>query len=359
MGTGACADPQRQSRRPERAGAPFSDCAMGSGMIPITLACGDYDRTRAIKDGRVRIEGCDITYIPLEPEEVFFRAARYEEFDVSELSFSSYLLQTSRGESRYIGIPAFVSRVFRHSSIYIRTDRGIRSPSDLIGREVGVPEYQMTALVWLRGILQEQYGIRPSDIRWRSGGQEQPGRKERARINLPPDVDLQSIPAGETLSGMLAAGRLDALMTARAPSCFLNGAPDIGRLFPDHRTVEKDYYRRTGLFPIMHLVGVRKTLAERYPWLPASVYKAFVQAKAIAMGELRALAAPALLLPWTEQETLETMAVMGTDFWRYGVSENAREIETLARYSYEQGLAERMVRAEELFAPSTFEISRI
>jgi 4,5-dihydroxyphthalate decarboxylase len=243
--------------------------------------------------------------------------------------------------------------------IYIRTDREIKSPRDLIGREVGVPEYQLTALVWLRGILQEQYGIKPSDIRWRGGGQEQPGRKERARINLPPDVDFQPIPAGETLSGMMAAGKLDALMTARAPSCFLNGAPNIDRLFRDHRTVEKDYYRKTGLFPIMHLIGVRKTLVERYPWLPASVYKAFVQAKALAMGELRALAAPSLLLPWTEQETLETMAVMGTDFWRYGVSENAGEIATLARYSHEQGLAERLMTAEELFAPSTFEISRI
>ncbi len=328
-------------------------------MIPITLACGDYDRTRAIKDGRVRIEGCDVTYIPLEPEEVFFRAARYEEFDVSELSFSSYLLQTSRGESRYIGIPAFVSRVFRHSAIYIRTDRGIRSPLDLIGREVGVPEYQLTALVWLRGILQEQYGVRPADIRWRSGGQEQPGRKERARINLPPDVDLQPIPEGETLSGLLAAGRLDVLMTARAPSCFLDGVPNIDRLFRDHRMVERDYYRTTGLFPIMHLVGVRKTLVERYPWLPASVYKAFVQAKAIAMSELRALAAPMLLLPWTEQETIETMSLMGADFWRYGVGENAREIETLARYSHQQGLAERIVSAQELFAPSIFETSRI
>lgn len=328
-------------------------------MIEITLACGDYDRTRAIKDGRVRIEGCDLTYIPLEPEEVFFRAARFEEFDVSELSFSSYLLQTSRGESRYIGIPAFVSRLFRHSMIYIRTDREIKSPRDLIGREVGVPEYQLTALVWLRGILQEQYGIKPSDIRWRSGGQEQPGRKERAHINLPPDVDFQPIPIGETLSGMIAAGKLDALMTARAPSCFLNGAPNIDRLFRDHRTVEKEYYRKTGLFPIMHLIGVRKTLVERYPWLPASVYKAFVQAKTLAMGELRALAAPSLLLPWAEQETLETMAVMGTDFWRYGVSENAGEIATLARYSHEQGLAERLVTADELFAASTFEISRI
>ena len=328
-------------------------------MLKLTLACGNYDRTRAIMDGRVRIEGCEINYIPLEPEEVFFRAARYEEFDVAELSFNSYILQTSRGESRYIGIPAFVSRCFRHSMIYVRTDRGIREPLDLKGRTVGVPEYQLTALVWMRGILEEQYGVKPSDIHWRSGGQEQPGRKERARIDLPEEIDLQPIPADETLVSMLLAGKLDAVMTARAPSCFLDGAPNIDRLFPDHREVEKAYYRKTGLYPIMHLIGIRKALVEQHKWLPASIFKAFVQAKAAAMYDLRTLAAPNLMLPWTEAETLDTMALMGKDFWRYGVNENLREIETLARYSHQQGLAARVVPVVEMFAAPTFEVSRI
>jgi 4,5-dihydroxyphthalate decarboxylase len=211
----------------------------------------------------------------------------------------------------------------------------------------------------MRGILEEQYGVKPSDIRWRSGGQEQPGRQERARINLPKDIDLQPIPAGETLSAMLAEGKLDAVMTARAPSCFHNEAPNIDRLFPNHRDVEKDYYRKTGLYPIMHLIGIRKSLVDRNPWLPASVFKAFAQAKAAAMYDLRTLAAPNLMLPWTEAETLETMALMGKDFWRYGVKENLPEIETLARYSHAQGLAERVVPVTELFAPSTFEVSRI
>ena len=330
-----------------------------SEPVPLALACGNYDRTRAIMDGRVGIEGAKVNYIPLEPEEVFFRAARYEEFDVSELSFNSYILQTSRGESKYIGIPAFVSRCFRLSSIYIRTDRGISSPQDLTGREVGVPEYQMTAIVWVRGILESEYGVKPSAIRWRSGGQEQPGRQERARINLPKEIDLKPIPEGETLSRMLADGRLDALITARAPSCFLEGRPNIARLFADHRTHDKAWYRKTQMFPIMHLIGVRKALVERHPWLPASVYKAFCRAKDLAMADLRALAAPILILPWAEQETVETMALMGQDFWRYGVKENAREIETLARWSHAQGLAERFVPAEELFARSTIEVSRI
>ena len=328
-------------------------------MLSLTLACGNYDRTRAIMDGRVRIEGCEINYIPLEPEEVFFRAARHEEFDIAELSFNSYILQTSRNESRYIGIPAFVSRCFRHSMIYVRTDRGLREPADLKGKLVGVPEYQLTALVWMRGILEDEYGVKPSDIRWRSGGQEQPGRKERARIDLPKEIDLQPIPAGETLVSMLLAGKLDAVMTARAPSCFHNKAPNIDRMFPNHREIERAYYKKTGLYPIMHLIGIRKSLVAQYPWLPVSAFKAFVQAKAAAMYDLRTLAAPNLMLPWTEAETLETMALMGDDFWRYGVNENRREIEALARYSHKQGLAQRIVPVEEMFAASTFEISRI
>jgi 4,5-dihydroxyphthalate decarboxylase len=328
-------------------------------MLALTLACGNYDRTRAIMDGRVRIEGCKINYIPLEPEEVFFRAARHEEFDVAELSFNSYILQTSRNESRYIGIPAFVSRCFRHSMIYVRTDRRLREPADLKGKLVGVPEYQLTALVWMRGILEDEYGVKPSDIRWRSGGQEQPGRKERARIDLPKDIDLQPIPGGETLASMLLEGELDAVMTARAPSCFLNKAPNIDRMFPNHREVERAYYKKTGLYPIMHLIGIRKSLAAQYPWLPVSAFKAFAQAKAAAMYDLRTLAAPNLMLPWTEAETLETMSLMGDDFWRYGVNENRREIDTLARYSHQQGLAQRIVPVEEMFAASTFEISRI
>lgn len=328
-------------------------------MVALTLACGNYDRTRAIMDGRVRIEGCEVNYIPLEPEEVFFRAARHEEFDIAELSFNSYILQTSRNESRYIGIPAFVSRCFRHSMIYVRTDRGMREPTDLKGKLVGVPEYQLTALVWMRGILEEEYGVKPSDIHWRSGGQEQPGRKERARIDLPKEIDLQTIPQGETLVSMLLAGKLDAVMTARAPSCFLNKAPNIDRMFPNHREVERAYYKKTGLYPIMHVIGIRKSLAAQYPWLPVSAFKAFVQAKAAAMYDLRTLAAPNLMLPWTEAETLETMALMGDDFWRYGVNENRREIETLARYSHQQGLAQSIVPVEDMFAASTFEISRI
>lgn len=327
--------------------------------VPISIACNDYDRTRAIMDGRVRVEGCDVTYLPLDAEEVFFRAFRDQQFDVSELSFSSYMLQVSRGECPYIGIPAFVSRLFRHSGIYIRTDRGIRKPADLKGRLIGVPEYQLTALVWIRGMLKDEYGIDPSEIHWRSGGQEEPGRDERTPLTLTNGVDLQPIPEGETLSNMLVKGELDALFTARAPSCFDKGAPNIDRLFPDYRAVEQAYYKKTSMFPIMHLIGVRKSLVQRHPWLATSLFKAFCAAKAIALEEIRDVAALNVTLPWAVAEARETAALMGQDFWKYGVQENAREIDALTRYSYEQGLALRKLTPEELFDKSTFELSKI
>jgi 4,5-dihydroxyphthalate decarboxylase len=328
-------------------------------QIPLTIACGDYDRTRAIKDGRVTVEGCAVTYLALEPEEVFFRAFRYQEFDVCELSFSSYLRITDSGQSDYIGIPAFVSRVFRHSGIYCRTDRGIRTPQDLKGKTIGLPEYQITAVVWMRGILQDEYGVKPTDIHWRSGGIEQPGREERTKLAPIPGLDLAPIPADKTLSGMLEAGELDAMFSARAPSCFLRHAPNVGRLFADYRNVEKEYYRKTGHFPIMHLIGVRKSLIERHPWLATSLYKAFCEAKALAMWEVRDINALRVTLPWVEAEALETIALMGEDFWRYGVEENRKDIETLARYAHEQGLVRQRLRVEDLFARPTLEISKI
>src|SRR5436309_5496986 len=327
--------------------------------VPITIACGNYDRTRAIRDGRVRVEGCDVTYLPLYPEEIFFRAFRYQEFDVSELSLSSYIRTVAAGTSAYIGIPAFVSRLFRHSGIYIRADSGIREPADLRGKRVGLPEYQITAVVWMRGMLQHEYGVLPTELHWRSGGQEEPGRSERTPLKPIKGLDLQPIGPEQTLVGMLRKGELDALFTARAPSSFLKGEPHIARLFPDTRAAEQAYYKKTGLFPIMHLIGIKKALVERYPWLATSVYKAFVEAKRLAIIDLCDVNALMVTLPWLEAETKETMAVMGQDFWKYGVHENLREIEALTQYSFEQGLVDRKLAVEELFAPSTFELSKV
>ena len=327
--------------------------------IPVTIACGNYDRTRAIRDGTVKVEGCAVTYLPLYPEEIFHRAFKFQEFDISELSFSSYARTVAAGTAAYIGIPAFVSRIFRHSGIYIRSGAGIDRPEQLRGKRVGVPEYQITAVVWMRGLLQHEYGVKAAEIHWRSGGQEQPGRAERTPLKAIAGVDIAPIGADRTLVGMLKAGELDALFTARAPSSFLAGEPHIARLFADTRAAERAYYRKTGLFPIMHLVGIRTTLAEKYPWLATSVYKAFCEAKARAMIDLRDVNALMVSLPWLEAEANDTIAIMGEDFWKYGVAENRREIETLTQYLHEQGLTDRKVAIEELFHPATFEISKV
>jgi 4,5-dihydroxyphthalate decarboxylase len=329
------------------------------GAVPITIACGNYDRTRAIRDGRVSVDGCAVTYLPLYPEEIFHRAFKFHEFDVSELSFSSYLRTVAAGNARYIGVPAFVSRIFRHSGIYIRNGAGIDKPEDLRGKRIGVPEYQITAVVWMRGMMQHEYGVAPSDIHWRSGGQEQAGRHERTPLKAIPGLDLQPIGDDKTLVGMLRDGELDALFTARAPSSFLAGEPHIARLFPDTRAAEQAYYKKTKLFPIMHLIGIRRSLCEKYPWLATSVYKAFCEAKALAMIDLRDVNALMVTLPWLEAETNETAAIMGEDFWRYGVDQNRPEIDALTQYAFEQGLIERKPTIEELFHPSTFDMSKV
>lgn len=327
--------------------------------VELSLACCDYDRTRAIFDGRVRIDGCVLAATPLEPEEAFHRAFKYQEFDVSELSLSSYTVQIARGENRYVALPAFVSRVFRHSGIYVRTDRGIARPQDLKGKTLGLPEYQMTANVWIRGMLQDEYGVRPSDIRWRNGGLEQPGREERTKLTLPPEVDLKPIPAGSTLSTMLEAGELDGVLAARPPSCFLRGAPHVARLFRDFRKAEQDYFRRTRIFPAMHVIGIRKDLLEKHPWLAVNVMKAFIQAKALCWQELGQIGHLYNSLPWGVADFAEARALMGEDYWSYGLEPNRHLLEAFTRYHHEQGLSQREVSPDEMFAPAACDLSRI
>lgn len=330
-------------------------------MTPLALsvACRASDRTRALFDGSIAIEGCAATFVDLDPEEAFFRAFRHAEFDVSELSLSSTMMAIDRGTCPYVPIPAFVSRVFRHSAIYIRTDRGIAAPGDLKGRLVGIPEYQVTAAVWVRGILEDEYGVKPSDLRWRSGGMEEPGRHEKLRFTPPAGVEIEPIAPGRTLAAMLAAGEIDALVAPRPPSCFRDGAPGVGRLFADFRSVERAWFARTGIFPIMHVIGVRKTLVERHPWLPASVYKAFLRAKQACIPKLFDLNALHVSLPWVAAEAEATRAAMGADFWPYGVDASRATLDAVARYSHAQGLTSRVLAPQDIFAASTIETVKI
>jgi 4,5-dihydroxyphthalate decarboxylase len=327
--------------------------------LQLSVACGDYDRTRPLFDGRVAIEGCRPVFLPLEPEEIFFRALRYEEFDVTEHSFSGYVIRRARGDSPYVGIPVFISRVFRHSAIYVRTDRNIVAPQDLRGRVLGVPEWQQSAGIWARGMLQDEYGVAPRDIRWVQGGMEMPGRTEKIPFAPPGGISLKPITEGKTLSGMLEAGEIDGLIAPRVPSCLRRGAQNVGRLFPNFGPVEEEYYRRTGIFPIMHIIAVRKTLVDRHPWLPSSVFKAFLAAKELAVARLsdpNALSTSLPALTWTAERA---KALMGGDPWSYGIEANTKTIEVFLRYHHEQGLSPRQVALEELFPPSTTSQFRI
>ena len=317
--------------------------------LKCSLACCDYDRTRAIFDGRVAIEGCDVTTVALEPEESFIRA-REQEFDITEQSFSTHAMLTAKGENPYVGVPVFVSRVFRHSGIYIRTDRGINGPPDLRGKTIGLPEYAMTANVWIRGMLQDDYGVKPADVRWRQGATDHP------LPPLPGQIELQHIPHGNNLSDMLAAGEIDAIIGARQPACFTQRHEKVARLFPNYREAERDYYRRTRIFPTMHVIAVRRSLAEAHPWLAASVFKAFAEAKRRCMTELAQIGFLYTTLPWSVAELEDTVALMGEDYWPYGVRPNLQTIETFVRYHHVQGLSQEPLSPKNLFALETLEL---
>jgi len=326
--------------------------------LSLSLACHVYDRTRALRDGSIRIEGVDLNFIPLHVTEIFWRMCQYQEFDAAEMSMGAHMTLTARGEPSFVGVPVFPSRVFRHANIFVGAKSGIERPEDLRGRRIGVPEYGMTAIIWQRGILQHEYGVQPEEVVWCTGGQEVPGRKERVPLRLPASIRVEPIPETATLSGMLCQGGIDALFCAHPPNPFLAGDPRIRRLFPDYRPVEEEYYRRTGFFPIMHCVVVRRDVYQRNPWVTQSLFKAFSQAKAEVERALADNDMLTCMLPWSSYDLDVTRKVMGHDFWPYGIGPNRRNLETMCQYAHEQGLTPRLVGVDELFAPNTAEAWR-
>jgi 4,5-dihydroxyphthalate decarboxylase len=325
--------------------------------LRLSVAMGDYDRTRALQDGSVRIDGVDPIFMTLSPEEAFFRAFRGAEFDVSELSLSTYTLKVSQGDCPYVAVPVFLSRAFRHTAIYVRRDR-VRQPSDLRGKRIGIPEYQLTANVWARALLKEDHGILPSDLTWVRGGIETPGRLEKVKLQLPPGVRIEDAPETGTLSALLDRGELDGFVGPRAPSCFGRN-PQVGWLYADPTAAAQDYYRRTRIFPIMHVVGVRKELVAQHPWLPVAIYKAFEAAKAIALDRLADPSAPKVSLPFLEEQIAAAQQLMGRDYWPYGVAANRATLEAFLAHHHEQGLSQRKLALQELFAPTTCEMHKI
>jgi len=326
--------------------------------LSLSVAVRDYDRTRPLMDGTVQIDGTDPIFLTLDPEEIFFRAFRHAEFDICELSLSSFTVRTAQGNNAYVGVPAFVSRAFRHTSIYVRTDR-IKTPSDLKGGRIGVPEYQLTANVWARALLEDDYQVKPSDVLWIRGGLEEIGRPEKIAISLPPEIRVESAPEARTLSNMLETGDLDAIIAPRVPSCFERGHPCVGWLFADPARAATEYFQRTHIFPIMHLVGVRRELAERHPWLPASVLKAFNRAKQVALQRLSDTSSAKVTLPFVEEQLRSVRQLMGEDYWPYGIEANRKVLETFLRHHHTQGLSSRVVAVDELFHPATCETYKL
>lgn len=319
--------------------------------LRLTLACWDYDRTRPLIDGRVKPEGIDLDIQVLRPRVMFDRMLHDQAFDASELSLASYVAMKAKNACPFVAIPVALSRLFRHSCIYVRSGAGISSPQDLRGKRVGTTQYGATAVVFMRGMLKDDFGVAHSDMHWFMGGLTAPTERPLLPLDLPPDVKLDLLGPGQTLEAMLEHGELDALFSIYIPKLFLAGSPKVVRLFPDYKAVEQDYYRRTRIFPIMHTVVLREDIHRAHPWAAASLYKAFCEAKALALDGLYDTDALRVGLPWLLDHIEETRRVIGDDFWAYGLEANRPTLAAVARYVHEQGLAPRVVEANEMFAP--------
>ncbi|MGP0090174.1 MAG: ABC transporter substrate-binding protein [Xanthobacteraceae bacterium] len=315
--------------------------------LRLTFACGPYDRTQALRDGTVRAEGIELNYLALQPAEIFWRMLQYREFDAAEMSLSNYTMLVGAGEAPFVAIPAFPSRVFRHGYFFINTQKGIKRPGDLKGRRGGVPEYSMTAAVYMRGLLQHEYGVKPNEVDWVQG------RADRLAVAPPADVRITHAAAGTELGDLLERGELDFLLTANNPLSFRRGSPTVQRLFPNYAELEKDYYRRTQIYPIMHTVVIRRDIYERDPWVALNLYKALCKAKDYAYGLLAETGSPKASFAWLQPLIEEEQSIIGRDWYPYGINKNRPSIEALLQYSNEQGLTKRRVEIEELFAPST------
>jgi 4,5-dihydroxyphthalate decarboxylase len=311
----------------------------------LTIGCRDYDHTRALADGTVKVEGVDLKFVNISPpSQIFLRMLHDEEFDASEMSLSNYMIALGKGDRRFLAIPVFPSRVFRHSYIWINTGSGIREPQDLKGKKIGIADYSMTALLFTRGFLQHQYGVLPQDIHWFRR------RSEHVSIEIPPDIRIDSIGKDQTLEALLESGKLDALAVTQPPRAFLAGSPVVKRLFADARNVEAEYYRQTKIFPIMHMVVLRRAVYEQDGSLAARLVDGFEAAKQLAF---EAYEEGLSSLPWANLDLEYAREVIGRDVYPYGVKKNLPTLEAAALYSHEQGLTPKKFAVNELFAPET------
>jgi 4,5-dihydroxyphthalate decarboxylase len=321
--------------------------------LTLTLATGHYDRVVPLSTGEVQPEGVTLNHQMMPVEDVFWRMVQHQEFDASEMSLGAYTTLVGAGKSPFIAIPVFPSKFFRHSCVFVHTRPGLRRMEDLRGRRVGVPEWAMTAIVWLRGILHHDHGVSPDQVSWFRGGLNVPGRIEKVPLTLPGNVRVEDLPAGRTISGMLESGELDAAFCARAPDSFLSGSPNVGRLFPNYKEVEESYYRRTGMHPIMHTVVIRRDVYERNRWVARSLYRAFETARQLAYKRLFDSSALSVMLPWLIAEAEHGRTLFGEKYWAYGIRDNRAALETFVDYMFEDGITPHRVDVDSLFAPET------
>jgi 4,5-dihydroxyphthalate decarboxylase len=322
--------------------------------LQLSIACGDYDHIRDLTSGKVRAEGISLLPSHLPVEEMFFRFTKFQAWDISEMSFAKAMAIVSQPNPWLALIPVFPSRAFRHSSIYVRSDRGIRTPADLAGKKVGIPEWAQTAAIYSRGMLASEYGVDLSSIDWYQAGVNEAGRREKVSLQLPPDIRYTPCPE-HSLSGMLADGTLDAVLSARAPNVFFQKPHMVQRLFPDYRTAEWAYWKKTQVFPIMHVIALRRELYERHRWIVANLMEGFEQAKQRSLKRMADITASSVPLPWVSDYAGQSQQIMGEDFWPYGIEANRPTLEMFSRCAHQQGITTHHMALEEIFVPEALE----
>lgn len=326
--------------------------------VHLTMAMSECEHARDLTSGLIRPRGITLTSLILPIEEMAFRYLRNFEFDVAETSFAKFITLTASGNSPIIGIPVFPARLFRNSAIYVRKDSGIASPKDLEGKSVGIPEWAQTAGVYVRGMLAEYYGVALERVNWFQASVNEPGRVEKVRFQLPSHYHYVPRP-DKCISDMLVSGEIDAAITARPPRCFLQKSPDVMRLFPDFRAEEMAYHQATGIFPIMHVMSMRRAVFEAYPWVARNLYTAFEQAKDAAVERMLEITTSRLPLPWGAAYAAEMKEKMGGDLWPYGAAANRHTLEAFCRFAHAQHLTPSVLAIEDLFPKELLHESRV
>ena len=326
--------------------------------LPLTIAVSRYDHVNDVLTGAVPVEGIDLNPLDLPLHDIFFRFIHFKDFDVAELSMAKYVSMISQGDDLLIALPVFPSRVPRHSAIYVRRDGPVKQPADLAGRRVGVPEWAQTAGVYARGLLMHEFGVDLASIEWCQAGEDQPGRREKVELKLPPGVTVRTV-LDKSLSDMLVAGELDAILAAQPPQPYLDGHPNIARMFEEFLDIEYRYVEKTKIIPIMHTIAMRKEIVDRHPWTAVNLFNAFEKAKNRSVE--RALYGGMTYFPilWGFEHARRSQTLFDGDYWPYGVESNRRTLEAFLRYAHEQGVCHRLLRVEELFPPQLLRSYRV